>query len=216
MAQKASPYAIRVGYNQEWNNYYFPRKGSEKLDWLKRDKLIRDYLNSTFPDASRLKIEYTSNSIFVYLYIPEISLVLGKDNEKLDKILKDIYTLINDNKVAVKVNLIEVEKSLANLIASQLKKRLRSRQIVKGILTKIREERKLKGVKIELNGRLDGSDIANCKKEFWGRMPISGIDSNIELEKVKAVMSYGVIGIKVWTYKGKIWQKRNHDHTQKN
>jgi len=102
----------------------------------------------------------------IYLYIPEVSLVLGKNNEKLDKMLKEIYALVNDNKIAVKVNLIEAEKSLAKLIADQLKKRVSSRRVVKSMLTKIKEERKLKGVKIELNGRLDGSDIAQNKKEI--------------------------------------------------
>jgi len=209
MAQKASPYAIRVGYNQDWNNYYFPKKGSNKFDWLKRNKLIRDYLYSLFPDTSRLRIHHSNDSILIYLYIPEVNLVLGKNNEKLNKILKDIYTLVNDNTIAVKVNLIEVEKSPANLIVSQLKRRIHSRQIIKSMLTKIREERKLKGIKIELNGRLDGSDNSNPKKCSWSRMPSNEIDSNIELEKKIAVMSYGVIGIQVWSYKGKIWQKRN-------
>nr|CAG8453379.1 827_t:CDS:10 [Entrophospora candida] len=87
MAQKASPYAIRL------------------------DKLIRDYFNKIFPDTAQLKIEYTKSTVFIYLYIPEINLVLGENNHNLDKILKEVYKLINDSKIAVKINLIEKKKN---------------------------------------------------------------------------------------------------------
>src|SRR5579871_6333214 len=141
MAQKASPYAIRVGYNQVWNNYFFPESGGEQVILLKRDKLIRDYFRAIFPDNVRLRIEYTKNTIFIYLYIPEIALALGENNEKLAKVMKDIYAKINDDKVSVKINLIEVKnpynyaQSIANLIASQLKKRLSSRLVIRNILS---------------------------------------------------------------------------------
>ncbi|MDR1670109.1 MAG: 30S ribosomal protein S3 [Spiroplasmataceae bacterium] len=224
MAQKANPYAIRLGYNQVWNNYFFAENKKEQINWLTKDKLIRDYLQKTFPDIDRLKIEYSKTNISIYLYIPEISLVLGEDNSKLDKVMKEIYEIINDIKIKVKVNLIEVKKiyshaqSIANLIASQLKKRMRSRQIVKNLLTKIAIEREVKGVKVEISGRLDESDIAQTKKVIQGKMPLSTIDSNIEVGRAETTTSYGKIGIKVLIYKGKIWQKRNKNYvnTQKN
>ena len=154
MAQKASPYAIRVGYNQVWNNYFFPENKQDQVNWLERDKLIRDYFRLIFPDTARLRIEYTKNNIFIYLYIPEINLVLGENNEKLEKVMKDIYAKINDEKVSVKINLIEVKniytyaQSIANLIASQLKKRLSSRLVLRNILSKLPLEREIKGIKI--------------------------------------------------------------------
>jgi ribosomal protein S3 len=110
MAQKASPYAIRLGYNQVWNNYFFAESRKEQINWLQKDKSIRDYFYSLFPDTDRLKIEYTKSNIFIYLYIPEISLVLGENNSKLEAVMKGIYKIINDDKVAVKINLIEVKK----------------------------------------------------------------------------------------------------------
>ena len=176
------------------------------------------------PDTDRLKIEYIKNNIFIYLYIPEISLVLGEDNSKLTEIMKGIYKIINDDKVAVKINLIEVKKiythaqSIANLIASQLKKRTRSRQVLKTLLMKLSSEREVRGAKIEISGRLDESDIAQTKKIVQGKMPLSTIDSNIDTGRAEAITSYGKIGIKVLIYKGKIWQKRNKNYvnTEKN
>ena len=224
MAQKASPYAIRLGYNQVWNNYFFAENKEKQINWLKKDKSIRDYLHSSFPDIDRLKIEYTKNNIFIYLYIPEISLVLGEDNSKLTAVMKDVYKIVNDEKIAVKINLIEVKRvyshaqSIANLIAGQLKKRTRSRQVLKNLLMKLAAEREVKGAKIEISGRLDESDIAQTKKIVQGKMPLSTIDSNIDVGRTEAITSYGKIGIKVLIYKGKIWQKRkkNYANTEKN
>jgi len=210
MAQKASPYAIRLGYNQIWNSYFFAENKKEQINLLQRDKLIRDYLFLLFPDIDRLKIECTKNNIFIYLYIPEISLVLGEDNSKLEKVMKGIYKIIDDDRVAVKVNLIEVKKvythaqSIANLIAGQLKKRTRSRQVIKALLTRLANEREVKGAKIEVSGRLDESDIAQTKKIVQGKMPLSTIDSNIDVGRAEVTTSYGKIGIKVLIYKGKI------------
>ncbi|CAI2162209.1 12444_t:CDS:2 [Funneliformis geosporum] len=178
---KTSPYAFRLGYNEDWNNYFFLKSKEKSFDWLKRDKLIRDYFASLFPDTAQLKVEYTRNAIFIYLYIPEINLVLGESNEKLDKILKDIYALINDSKIAVKINLIEVKKvyanaqAIANLIVGQLKKRVSSRQIFRSIERNLSEER---------------------EKNVRGRMSLNTKDSNVKEGNAKALLSRGVVGVK--------------------
>jgi len=222
MAQKASPYAIRLGYNQIWNNYFFPENKQDQLNWLERDKLIRDYLQQVFPDTTQLRIEYNKNNIFIYLYIPEINLVLGENNEKIEKVMKNIYSRINDVKISVKINLIEVKniyghaQSIANLISGQLKKRLSYRLIIRDILSKLSLDREAKGIKIELSGRLDGKEIAETKKFVQGKMPLSTIDSNVEIGFSEVVTTYGTIGIKTILYKGKIWQtNKNYANTTK-
>jgi len=222
MAQKASPYAIRLGYNQIWNNYFFPENKQDQFNWLERDKLIRDYLQQVFPDTTQLRIEYSKNNIFIYLYIPEINLVLGENNEKIEKVMKNIYSRINDVKISVKMNLIEVKniyghaQSIANLISGQLKKRLSYRLIIRDILSKLSSDREAKGIKIELSGRLDGKEIAETKKFVQGKIPLSTIDSNVEIGFSEVVTTYGTIGIKTILYKGKIWQtNKNYANTTK-
>jgi small subunit ribosomal protein S3 len=167
---------------------------------------MRDYLYSLFPDICRLKIEYSKKNITVYLYIPEISLVLGENNSKLAEVMQGIYKIIDDEKIPVKVNLVKEEnaQSIANLVVGRLKKRTRSRQVIKNLLTKLAAEREIKGVKIEVSGRLDESDIAQTKKIVQGKMPLSTIDSNIDVGRAEVTMSYGKIGVKVLIYKGKI------------
>ena len=124
--------------------------------------------------------------------------------------MKDIYAKINDERVAVKINLIEVKniytyaQSIANFIASQLKKRLSFRLVTRNVLSKLSLEREIKEAKIEMSGRLDGKEIAETKKLVQGKMPLSTIDSNIDVGFAKVITTYGAIGIKVLLYKGKI------------
>jgi len=214
MAQKASPYAIRLGYNQEWNNYFFAKNSREQVNWMKKDKTIRDYLYSLFPDICRLKIEYSESKINIYLYIPEIGLVLGENNSKLAEVMKGIYKIINDEKFSVKVNLFKAEnaQSIANLIAGQLKKRVRSFQIIKSIAEKIFTKREAKGLAISIDGLVDGFENTQEKKFVQGRMKFSEKDSNIEGGETVALMPRGVIGIKVWLYKGKMLQKKKYSY----
>jgi len=169
MGQKASPYAVRLGHNQTWNTFYFPRNSREKSAFLQRDKELRDYLYShlNFLDIARLKTEHTKNDIFVYLYVAKTDLVLGEGKEKLENILKGVYQRINDDKVRVKLYLIKVKyhaQLIANSIAEQLKKRTRSRRVLNEVINNSKLEREVKGMRIRINGLLDGSEIAQKKE----------------------------------------------------
>lgn len=217
MAQKSSPYAIRVGYNQIWNDYFFPTSQKEQVSFLCENKLIRDYLYRIFPDIAQLRIERSQNKIFVYLSIPEISLVLGENQENLKKIVKEINLLINSDKVVVQLNLIEVKKvyscaqTIANLVASQLKKRLPFRLVLRNMISKLVVEKVVKGAKIKVSGRLDGAEIARTERINYGKMPLSTIDSKIDIGRQEVITTYGKIGIKVLVYKGKLWQRKSLD-----
>jgi ribosomal protein S3 len=209
MAQKASPYAIRLGYNQDWNTYFFAENKEEQITFLKRDKAIRDYIHSyvTFLDIAQLKTEYTKNSISIRLYVPRVDVALGERGGELESVLKGLYQIISDDKVAVKLDLVKIKNHaqlLANLITEQLKKRTRSRQIIRSIAKQVATEREAKGLTIRINGLIDGSEIAQKKRFTQGRMKLSSIDSNIEEGEAEAFMGRGVAGVKVLLYKGKI------------
>jgi len=89
--------------------------------------------------------------------------------------------------------------------------------VLRNVLSKLALEREVRGAKIQADGRLDGAEIDKKKKWVQGKMPLSTIDSNIDVGRAEVITTYGAIGIKVLLYKGKIWQKRNHANpTQKN
>lgn len=221
MVQK-TPYAFRLGYNQDWNNTFFPKSKKDLISWIEKDELIRNYFYSVFPDIDLLKIRYAQNKIVIYLYVSGINLVLGVNNENSDKILKSVYSLIKNDKVIVEINLIEIRKIyshaqlVANLISRQLKEKFSSRWISKNMLLNVKKENEVKGVKIILQGCLDGSKLSRIKKEFLGKMPSNSKESNVEGGKSEAITKYGTVGVKVFIYKSKTWQKRNHGNTQKN
>jgi ribosomal protein S3 len=138
---------------------------------LRTDTLIRRYFDKSFPDVSDLKTEYSNNDISIYIYIPEVNVILGENNQKLDTIRRDVSKIVDDEDIPLNINLIEVKnvytraKSLANLISSQLSKRARYRMVLRNITTRLISEREIKGFKIKLAGRLDQSEIAQTKKE---------------------------------------------------
>ena len=162
------------------------------------------------PDIAQLKIDYNRSNIFIYLYIPEINLVLGEKQENLTKIVKEINSLINDSKIKLRFNLIEVKKvyscaqTVANLVASQIKNRLPFRLVLRNTLNKLTPEKEVKGAKIQVSGRLDGAEIARTESVNYGKMPLSTIDSNIDIGRQEVTTIYGKIGIKVLIYKGKL------------
>jgi small subunit ribosomal protein S3 len=128
---------------------------------------------------------------------------LGENQEKLKKITKKINSLIDDNRVNLHLNLLEVKKvyncaqSIANLITGPIKKRSPFRLVLRNILSKISLEKATEGAKIEIKGRLDESDNAQTKKALHKQMPLSTIDSNAEFGRQEVVTSYGKIGVKV-------------------
>ncbi|CAG8507733.1 15113_t:CDS:2 [Racocetra persica] len=202
---------------QKASSSYIIRK--EQVNNLKKVKLIRGYLYRLFPDIAQLRTEINRNNIHIYLSIPEINLVLGEDGKNATKIVKELNRLINDDKVSLHFNLIEVKnvyanaQAVANLMASQIKKRLPIRQIFRNLISKIKLStekfrEKIKGGSFEVRGILDDSGIAQTKKEKWGKLPLSTIDSNIEIGRQEAIIPRGKVGIKIILYKGKIWQKK--------
>jgi small subunit ribosomal protein S3 len=163
-----------------------------------------------------LRIESKSGNIIIYLYISDINLVAGTNQENLSKITKEINSLISDKKDNnLRFNLIEVKnfyssaQNIANSVATQIKNRTPFRMVLRNTISKLINEKTLEGVNIKVSGRLDGAEIARSERVSHGKMPLSTIDSNIEYAHQEVTTTYGKIGIKVLAYKGKIWRRKN-------
>lgn len=204
MTRRANPYAFRLGYNQTWNSSFFTKNEKEQAIYLKRNKTIRDYFSSIGLDISRLKIEYTRNTLNINVYVTDTTVALGEGNNRINEILNSLKKIINEEKVILKVNIIGIKniysdaQAIAGVIVAQLKKRLRSRAIVRDVFFRMASERENKGAKIVLRGLIDGNDMAQTKKFFWGKIPLSTIDNYIDFGEAKAVTIRGVIGVKVF------------------
>lgn len=212
MAQRASPRAMRLGYNQDWNIYYFAKNSREEVELAKKVQAIRDHFYSRWRrNIAQLKIELTDYYLKIKLYVADTTAILGENNQNSEKILHGLYQTIQDKQTKIELEIIKIKNPYANaqlvsnMIAEQLEKRLRSRRVLNFFLNKVLDELEVKGIYIRIGGRLDGSEQGQKKPVIWKKVPRNRIDIRIEEGAAIAITTKGVIGIEVLIYKGKIY-----------
>lgn len=225
MGQKVNPYALRLTINKEWRSSYFVR-GRKQAEVLKQDNLIRRSISLSSKEVLHVKIERSSSEALIFITTSNLSHFTDKNNKKLDELVSKIKSIINDNLVKVKVNFIELKnvfadpQYVANFIASRIESRSPFRVASRMALSKALFQKEVKGIRIKLSGRLDGSEIAKTEKINHGKVPLSTLTSIVDYAQSEAKATYGKIGISVWIYKGKFgkknfsnspWKKNYHD-----
>lgn len=209
MTRKANPYAFRLGYNQTWNSSFFTKHENEQAIFLEKNKNIRDYLVSVGLDICRLSITYTKNLLNVNVSVINTAVALGEGNNRINEILSGLQKIVDNKDTVLRVNIIGIKsiysdaQAMAEVIAAQLKKRLRSRAIIRDIFFRLSNERESKGTKIVLRGLIDGNDMAQTKKFLWGKISLNTISNHIDVGETKAVTTRGIIGVKVFLNLGK-------------
>lgn len=205
MGSKASPQALRIKINQSWKSLWFGKQGFGKNlveDILLRRKLIADFKSASISDVI---INRNANQIEVNIHTARPGVLIGRGGSGSDKIKKLVE---KQTKMRAKINIIEVRSPdinasfVAQSVASQIERRIPFRRAVKQLLEKAKESG-AKGIKIQVSGRLNGAEIARSEKFANGTVPLSTFDSVIDYSYVTASTTYGIIGIKVWIYKGR-------------
>jgi small subunit ribosomal protein S3 len=222
MAQRASPRAMRLGYNQNWNTYYFAKNKREEIELAKKVKAIRDYFYSRWRrNIAKLETELTDYHLKIKVYVADTVAILGENNQNSEKVLQGLYQTLQDNQIKVELELSKIKNPytntqlVSNMIAEQLEKRLFSRRVLNFFLNKVSGEPEVKGVRIEMDGRLDGSENTQEKKVTWKRMPLNYKSIWVEEGKERAIITKGVIGIKVLIYKGRAYPNYSRSKTLK-
>ncbi|MCE8162697.1 MAG: 30S ribosomal protein S3 [Candidatus Moeniiplasma glomeromycotorum] len=213
MAQRASLRAFRLGYNQDWDNYYFAKNKRENLELIKKVKVVRDHFYSRWQrNIAQLKIELTDQLLFLKVYVADTTIILGENNQNLEKTLQELYRTLQDKQTKVDLELVKVRniyanaQLISNMVAERLEKRLSSGKVVKFFVEKALEEQEVRGVQIKIGGRLDGAEMTREKKVTRGKIPLNEKDIWVEEGKSEAIITKGKIGIKVLIYKGKFWK----------
>ncbi len=215
MGQKASPISMRLGINRDWSSRWF---GGAKYPLFLRDDLaIRDFLGKRLKNmgVDSILIERGNNAIRVTISSARPGLIIGRGgagiselNQKLGKLLKF--------KVPVQLDVVEVKNPdgsaavVAEHIIEQIEKRTPYRRIMKMTMQKIMASRDVKGAKLQMSGRLDGAEIARLEHMEEGSLPLQTLRANIDFVRATAHTTYGTIGIKVWIYKGNIFESEAH------
>ena len=213
MGQKIHPILYRIGVNKETDSIWFAQ-GSSYVDSLQEDIKIRSYIQKRLADkmVSKIKVYRKTSSIQIDISTARPGLVIGKKGEDIDKLRGELNILINKNRpapIAVSINVEQIDKMwldarlVGKEIARQLEERVSFRRAMKMAMRNVMRDNAL-GVKVQVSGRLGGAEIARTERYKQGRTPLHTIRADIDYALVEAQTTYGVIGIKVWIYKGDI------------
>ncbi len=219
MGQKINPTSYRMGITKNWPARWY-LKGNYKF--LEEDEVIRKIIHAKISLAgiAGLEIERTSNHLKILIKAARPGFVIGRGGkgiEDLTKALEIELKKIRDPKVKspvrLSVDIEELKRSetssvyLAQQIAWDLEKRLPYRRTMKKYIEGVAQAQGVKGVKIFLSGRLDGNEIARREQMHRGSLPLQTLRADIDYGRATAFTTYGTIGIKVWVYKGEIFNK---------
>ena len=211
MGQKTHPYAFRIGIVNDWKSRWFNSK--DYKDLVNQDYQIRDFLSQQLPKAavSRIDIERRDKggTLTVDIHTARPGVVIGRKGVEADRLRKGIEKL---SKQPVKLNIIEIREAeldaqlLARGIADQLENRVAFRRAMKrAVQGALRQS--AKGVRIEVSGRLNGAEIARTEWYREGRVPLHTLRGDVDYGTAEALTTYGIIGVKVWVYKGEKTKK---------
>ncbi len=206
MGQKVNPIGIRLGYSKKSNSFWYP-DGDTFANTLKNDLEIREFILNNLPKSSSISkifIERISQNVKISINTAKPGIVIGKKGEDIEKLRTKLSSLYN---ISVTINVEEIKKPdldaylVAESISSQLKRRVMFRRAMKrAVVNAIRQG--AKGVKVSISGRLGGADIARREWYREGRVPLHTFKADIDYGFAEAKTTYGVIGVKVWIYKG--------------
>lgn len=207
MGQKVHPNGMRLGIIRQWNSTWFANT-KEFANNLESDFKVRKILNKKLSKAavSRIVIERPAKSIRITIHTARPGIVIGKKGEDIEKLRKIVSKIAG---VPAQLNISEIRKPeldaklVSDNISSQLERRVMFRRAMKRA---VQNAMRLgaKGIKIEVSGRLGGAEIARTEWYREGRVPLHTLRADIDFSISEAYTTYGVIGVKVWIFKGEI------------
>lgn len=207
MGQKVNPNGIRLGIVKLWTSTWYADT-KEFADNLEGDFKVRKFLNKELAQASisKIVIERPAKSIRVTVYTARPGIVIGKKGEDVERLRNAVAKIAS---VPAQINIAEVRKPeldaklVADSITSQLERRVMFRRAMKRAVQNAMKAG-AKGIKVEVSGRLGGAEIARSEWYREGRVPLHTLRADIDYATSEAHTTYGVIGVKVWIFKGEI------------
>ena len=208
MGHKVHPTGIRLGISKDWNSKWYANK-REYAQYLAADLKVREMLRAKLAQAgvSRIQIERPAKTARITIHTARPGVVIGKKGEDIEKLRKDVSKLMG---VPAHINVSEVRKPeidaqlVAESIAQQLERRIMFRRAMKRSVGNAMRLGAL-GIKINVGGRLNGAEIARSEWYREGRVPLHTLRADIDYGFAQAKTQYGIIGIKVWIYKGEVF-----------
>jgi len=208
MGQKINPYGFRLGVTTDWKSRWFSER--EYKDYLTEDWKIREYLMTTLEDAavSRVEVERTRDKLRIDVHTARPGIVIGRKGAKADELRAGLARITGNNRL--QLNIVEIKQAeldaalIAQGVADQLVNRIAFRRAMKRAVSNAMRLGAL-GIKVNVAGRLNGAEIARSEWYREGRVPLHTLRADVDYGFAEARTTYGVIGVKVWVYKGEIF-----------
>jgi small subunit ribosomal protein S3 len=213
MGQKVNPVGIRLGITRDWTSKWYASKKQFPL-LVHTDFRVREFLKKRLQDASvsRVLIERAAKKVNITIQTARPGIVIGKKGEDIEKLRGETAKLLGMAMSDVRLNISEIRKPeldsqlVAESIAQQIEKRVMFRRAMKRAVMSTMRSGAL-GIKVRMSGRLNGSEIARTEWYREGRIPLHTFRADIDYGLAEARTTYGVIGIKVWIFKGEVFDQ---------
>jgi small subunit ribosomal protein S3 len=220
MGQKVHPVGIRLGISTDWNSKWYA-SSSDFPDLLNADIRVRDFLKKKLENAnvSKIQIERPTRAAVITIHTARPGVVIGKKGADIEKLREEVARLIGLHINSVKINIEEIRKPeldaqlVAESIAQQLERRVMFRRAMKRAIQNTMRMG-AEGVKIMVGGRLNGAEIARSECYAEGRVPLHTLRADIDYGFAEALTTYGILGVKVWIYKGEIFDLYKQQETE--
>ncbi len=218
MGQKVHPTGMRLGIVKEHNSIWYA-SGPAYAEKLLIDLKVRDYIHKRLAQASvsRIVIQRPAQTARITIHTARPGIVIGKKGEDVERLRKEVTKLMG---VPVHINIEEIRKPeidaylVAQNVAQQLERRVQFRRAMKRVMqnaTRLGAE----GIKVRVAGRLGGAEIARSETYHEGRVPLHTLRADIDYATAEALTTYGILGVKVWIFKGEVLGDREEDATKK-
>lgn len=218
MSKKVNPYSHRLVVLRDWKSRWFST-GKKFAENLKADVLIRDFVMKKLRSAylSSVEIERSRKGARILIKASRPGAIIGRNGEGAKKLREDLFKMMKRNKLAIpedlKIDIQEVQNPdadaaiVAYSVVEGLEKRLPFKRVIKQTLEKVMASREVKGARIVVSGRLNGADMARREEVKAGSIPLQTLRADVDFARERAKLYYGTLGIKVWIYRGQVFEK---------
>ena len=211
MGQKVNPNGLRIVIIKDWNSKWYADK-KDIAKFIKEDEVVRTFIKKKYYQSaiSSIKIERSEGKIVIFIYTGRPGTLIGKQGAGIEQMKAEVQKLVGDKFVVI--NIMEVKNPdmdaqlVAENIAAQLEKRIAFRRAMRSAMQRATRAG-AKGIKTCVSGRLDGAEIARNEHYHEGSIPLHTLRADIDYGFAEARTTFGIIGVKVWVYKGEILGK---------
>jgi small subunit ribosomal protein S3 len=220
MTHVVHPYSHRLGIIRDWKSRWFGKNQSTYVDHLRADVLVRAFLTKKLRGMylSSIEIERSEKQYRIMLHTSRPGMIIGRGGDGIEKLRASLKKEMARLKIIVpqdvKVDIIEVTNPeadaaiVAAMVMEGIEKRLPFRRVLKTTIEKVMANRDVQGARISVSGRLGGAEMARRENIKRGGIPLQTLRADIDFARERANMTYGVIGIKVWIYRGMKFDKK--------